>query len=384
MSAFVIPFNRPQITGREKIYLEEVLASGKLAGNGPMTKYCQEWLERDTGCIKALLTQSCTSALEMAAMLAGIKPGDEVILPSFTFATSASAFVLRGATLVFVDIRPDTLNLDERLVEAAVTPRTRAILAVHYAGVGCNMAVLRDIADRHGLFLIEDAAQGIFADIDGKRLGSIGQLGAYSFHETKNITSGEGGALLVNDPLLAERAEILWEKGTNRGQFIRGQVDKYTWVDIGSSFLPSEITAAVLRAQLEEAENITSLRLRRWHRYFEAFTSLEESGRVRRPVIPSNCRQNGHIFYLLLPSAAARDAVLKQLNARGIGATFHYIPLHSAPSGLRFGRVSGGMKHTDELSARLLRLPLPVATDDEQDMVISAVYSTVLANEICE
>jgi dTDP-4-amino-4,6-dideoxygalactose transaminase len=377
-----VPFSSPFLTGREKIYIDQVLALGKLAGNGPMTKFCQEWLERNTGCARALLTQSCTSALEMAALLANIGPGDEVILPSFTFATSASAFALRGATLVFVDIRPDTLNLDERLVEAAVTSRTRAILAVHYAGVGCDMAVLKAIADGHGLLLIEDAAQGIMASVDEKKLGSIGQLGAYSFHETKNIVSGEGGALLINDPSLTERAEILWEKGTNRSQFIRGQVDKYTWVDLGSSFLPSEITAAVLRAQLEAAEEITARRLHLWQRYYSAFARLEAANLVKRPSIPANCHHNGHIFQLLLPSGTERDRLLKQLNARGIGATFHYIPLHSAPSGLRFGRTSGTMVHTDDISARLLRLPLPDMTDEEQDLVISAVYNIVLANEV--
>jgi len=376
-----IPFSSPHLTGREKVYLEEVLALGKLAGNGPMTKFCQEWLEHNTGCAKALLTQSCTSALEMAALLAGVGPGDEVILPSFTFATSASAFALRGATLVFVDIRPDTLNLDEQLVEAAVTPRTRAILAVHYAGVGCDMAALKTIADRHGLLLIEDAAQGIMAETDGRKLGSIGQLGAYSFHETKNIMSGEGGALLINDPSLTERAEILWEKGTNRSQFIRGQVDKYTWVDLGSSFLPSEITAAVLRAQLEAAEEITARRLHLWHRYHEAFARLETVNLARRPVIPANCRHNGHIFQLLLRSGAERDRVLRELNARGIGATFHYIPLHSAPSGQRFGRVNGTMTHTDDVAARLLRLPMPAMTDQEQDRVIKAVLEVLPINE---
>jgi dTDP-4-amino-4,6-dideoxygalactose transaminase len=376
-----IPFSSPYLTGREKIYLDEVLARGKLSGGGPMTKFCQEWLERNTGCAKALLTQSCTSALEMAALLAGIGPGDEVILPSFTFATSASAFALRGAKLVFVDIRPDTFNLDERLVEAAVTPRTRVILAVHYAGVGCDMAALKKIADRHKLLLIEDAAQGILAEVDGEKLGAIGQLGAYSFHETKNIMSGEGGALLVNDPALMERAEILWEKGTNRSQFIRGQVDKYTWVDLGSSFLPSEITAAVLRAQLEAADEITARRLHLWHRYYEAFARLETANLARRPAIPANCRHNGHIFQLLLRSGAERDRVLRDLNARGIGATFHYIPLHSAPSGRRFGRVSGTMTQTDEVAARLLRLPMPAMTDLEQDRVIRAVFEAVPINE---
>ena len=376
-----IPFNLPNLTGREKTYLDEVLTSGKLAGNGPMTRFCQEWLESKTGCARAFLTQSCTSALEMAALLADIQPGDEVILPSFTFVTSGSAFALRGASLVFVDIRADTLNLDETLVEVAITPRTKVLLAMHYAGVGCDMSKLKNIADRHGLLLIEDAAQGIMASIDGKQLGAIGHLGTYSFHETKNIVSGEGGALLINDPSLIARAEILWEKGTNRSQFIRGQVDKYTWVDMGSSFLPSEFTAAVLRAQLEGADEITARRLYLWNRYYNAFAKLEVAGLARRPVIPVNCRHNGHIFHLLLPSGGERDRVLKKLNEDGIGATFHYVPLHSAPAGLRFGRVSGAMTHTDALASRLLRLPLPITTDEEQDVVISAVYNAIFANE---
>jgi dTDP-4-amino-4,6-dideoxygalactose transaminase len=377
----MIPFNRPNLTGSEKDYVGEVLASGKLAGNGPMTRYCQAWLERNIGCAKALLTQSCTSALEMAALLAGVSAGDEVILPSFTFATTASAFALRGAVPVFVDIRPDTLNLDETLLESAITPRTRAIVVVHYAGVGCDMENIMSIANTHDLMVIEDAAQGIMASIQGKPLGGIGHLGALSFHETKNIVSGEGGALLINDSSLMARAEIIWEKGTNRSQFLRGEIDKYTWVDLGSSFLLSDITAAVLRAQLERAEDITSQRLRLWNRYFHAFERLEATGLARRPGIPADCIHNGHIFYLLLESAGERDRVLARLNASGIGATFHYIPLHSAPAGKKFGRVSGTMARTDELSARLLRLPLPPMSDEDQDIVIAEVHSAVLANE---
>ncbi|HWY61208.1 MAG TPA: dTDP-4-amino-4,6-dideoxygalactose transaminase [Rhizomicrobium sp.] len=374
-----IPFQRPFLTGREGDYVAEVLASGKLSGNGPMTQYCHDWLERNVGCAKALLTQSCTSALEMAAIIADIAAGDEVIMPSYTFATSASAFVMRGAIPVFVDIRQDTLNLDESLVEAAITSRTRAIVAVHYAGVGCDMAALKDIAERHGLLLIEDAAQGILARYQDKPLGSIGHMGAYSFHETKNIVSGEGGALLINDANLIARAEIAWEKGTNRSQFIRGQVDKYTWIDLGSSYLPSEITGAVLRAQLEGADAITTERLRLWQRYYDAFEGLEREKRLCRQVVPQDCAHNGHIFYVLLNTANERNRVLRVLNAAGIGATFHYIPLHSSPAGQRFGRSSGTMTRTDDLAARLLRLPMPPMTDEIQDSVIVHVRDAILS-----
>jgi dTDP-4-amino-4,6-dideoxygalactose transaminase len=373
-----IPFSRPFLTGREVVYATEVLTSGKLSGNGPMTQYCQRWLEEHVGCAKALLTQSCTSALEMAAIVGEIGPGDEVIMPSYTFATSASAFALRGAVPVFVDIRPDTLNLDENLVEGAITGRTRAILAVHYAGVGCDMTVLQDIANRHGLLLIEDAAQGIVARYQDRTLGGIGHMGAYSFHETKNVVSGEGGALLINDPNLVARAEIVWEKGTNRSQFIRGQVDKYTWLTLGSSFLPSEVTGAVLRAQLEAAESITERRLSLWDRYYAAFAGLEKDGLVRRPGIPQDCAHNGHIFYLLLNTGEERDRVLKQLNMAGVGATFHYVPLHSAPAGLRYGRAHGKMTYTDDLSSRLLRLPLPPMTEEEQNFVIAQVKTAMI------
>jgi dTDP-4-amino-4,6-dideoxygalactose transaminase len=371
-----IPFNRPFLGGREAIYIAEVLGSGKLAGNGPMTQFCQAWLEKETGCAKALLTQSCTAALEMAAIIANIGPGDEVIMPSFTFATSASAFALRGAVPVFVDIRPDTLNLDERLVQGAITSRTRAILAVHYAGVGCEMAALKEIANRHGLLLIEDAAQAIMARYQDRPLGSIGHMGAYSFHETKNIVSGEGGALLVNDQSLVERAEIVWEKGTNRRQFLRGQVDKYTWLTLGSSFLPSEVTGAVLRAQLEIAEDITCRRLVQWDRYYAAFAGLEAEGLITRPQVPQHCTHNAHIFRLMLKTGKERDRVLKQLNDNGVRAAFHYIPLHSAPAGLQYGRVHGAMSHTDDLASRLLRLPMPV-TEDDQEYVIAAVKAAV-------
>jgi dTDP-4-amino-4,6-dideoxygalactose transaminase len=381
LSNRTIPFSRPDLTGREEVYVQEALASGKLAGNGPMTKYCQAWLEREIGCAKALLTQSCTSALEMAALLFDVGPGDEVILPSFTFATTASAFAMRGAVPVFVDIRPDTLNLDETLVKQAITPKTRAIAVVHYAGVGCDMKQIMSIASSRGVRVVEDAAQGVLAKVQGGPLGGIAHLGALSFHETKNIVSGEGGALLVNDPEFTERAEIIWEKGTNRSQFLRGQVDKYTWMELGSSFLMSEITAAVLRAQLEGAQDIARRKLRLWNRYYRAFEKLEKAGPVRRPVVPADCAHNGHIFYLLLENRKERDRVLARLNARGIGATFHYIPLHSSPAGEKFGRVAGPMTHTEDLSSRLLRLPLSPMSDEEQGIVIAEVHNAVLANE---
>jgi dTDP-4-amino-4,6-dideoxygalactose transaminase len=296
----MIPFNKPYLGGKELWNIAQAHAKGQMAGDGTFTKQCQAWLEQRTGCRKALLTHSCTAALEMAAILADIQPGDEVIMPSYTFVSTANAFVLRGAAPVFVDIRPDTLNLDERRIEAAITPRTRAIVPVHYGGVGCDMDAIMTIAERHGLLVIEDAAQGIMATHGGRPLGAIGHLGALSFHETKNIISGEGGALLINDPSLAGRAEIIREKGTNRSQFFRGQVDKYTWVDIGSSYLPGEIIAAFLWAQMEEADSITARRLAIWARYHAAFEPLERAGRLRRPVIPGACKHNAHLYYLLL------------------------------------------------------------------------------------
>jgi dTDP-4-amino-4,6-dideoxygalactose transaminase len=304
----MIPFNRPFLTGRELTYIAQAHANGHLAGNGPFSKRCAGWLEDRVGSQRALLTHSCTAALEMAAILSGVGPGDEVIMPSFTFVSTANAFVLRGAIPVFVDIRPDTLNLDETLLEAAITPRTRAIVPVHYAGVGCEMTVINDIAEHHGLLVIEDAAQGLLASHEGRPLGAIGHMAALSFHETKNIISGEGGALLLNDPRFIERAEIIWEKGTNRSQFFRGAVDKYTWVDLGSSYLPGEITAAFLWAQMEMADAITARRVAIWSRYHEAFAGLEAEGLVRRPVTPPGAVANGHCYFLLLPSLESRNA----------------------------------------------------------------------------
>lgn len=353
-----VPFNRPYLTGREMVYLAEAVRQRALAGDGPFTARCSRWLEERTGTRRALLTHSCTAALEMAALLAGIGPGDEVIMPSFTFVSTANAFVLRGAAPVFVDIRPDTLNLDERLIEEAVTPRTRAVAVVHYGGVACEMDTILETARKHNLLVIEDAAQGAAAFYKGRALGAIGGLGALSFHETKNLVCGEGGALLVNDPRLVTAAEIIREKGTDRARFFRGEVDKYTWQMAGSSFLPGELAAAFLWAQLEEADTLTDLRVRAWERYHALLAGLEAEGLLRRPVVPPECRHNGHLYYILLAEGIEREPVLRALKAAGIGAVFHYVPLHSAPAGMRYGRVAGSMANTGSLSARLIRLPL--------------------------
>ncbi len=371
----MIPFNKPYMTGKELWYISQAHHRNMLAGDGYYTKQCHAWIERQTGCHKALLTHSCTAALEMAALLADIGPGDEVIMPSYTFVSTANSFVLRGGVPVFVDIRPDTLNLDEALIEAAITPRTKAIVPVHYAGVGCEMDKIMAIARKHKLLVIEDAAQGVMASYKGKALGALGAFGCFSFHETKNIISGEGGALLVNDPRFAERAEIIREKGTNRSQFFRGMVDKYTWVEVGSSYLPGELIAAFLAAQMEEAERITAERLVLWARYHAAFIDLEEQGRLRRPIIPADCRHNAHMYYLLVESLEERTALLAYLKAREILAVFHYVPLHSAPAGQRFGRVHGPLPVTCDLSDRLLRLPLWVGLDQDgaQERVIEEV-----------
>lgn len=360
-----IPFNRPYVTGRETRYIEEAIANMRLSGGGAFTHRCHDLIERLTGCRRALLTHSGTGALEMAAILAGVEPGDEVVMPSFTFVSTANAFVLRGAVPVFVDIRPDTLNLDERRVEDAITPRTRAIVAVHYAGVGCEMEALVRLSAKHGLTLIEDAAQGLLSRHREAPLGSIGACAALSFHETKNVISGEGGALLLNDDSWVARAEILWEKGTDRSRFFRGEVDRYTWVDIGSSFLMSDLAAAFLCAQLEEAERITAERLAIWHRYHEALAPLEAEGLLRRPAVPEHCCHNGHLYYVLLADGETRDDLILELRAVGVQAVFHYVPLHSSPAGRRFGRFRGELPETDRASARLLRLPLWVGMTPE-------------------
>jgi dTDP-4-amino-4,6-dideoxygalactose transaminase len=358
MSQPVIPFNVPPLNGRELEYLKEALQNRHISGDGPFTKRCHKWLEENLKTSKALLTHSCTAALEMAALLFDLGPGDEVIMPSYTFVSTANAVVLRGATPVFVDIRPDTLNIDETKIEAAITPRTKAIFPVHYAGVACEMDTIMAIATRHGLLVAEDAAQCLGASYKGRALGTIGHLGALSFHETKNVVSGEGGALLINDARFQARAEILREKGTNRSQFFRGQVDKYTWVDVGSSYLPSELIAALLLSQLEIAGSINNERHQVWNTYHEGFKTLEARGIVRRPVIPSNCEANAHIYFLITSSLDERTALIKHLKERGISAVFHYVPLHSAPAGIKFGRTHGDLSLTSDLADRAIRLPL--------------------------
>lgn len=373
----MIPFNKPYMTGGELIYIAQAHANGHLSGDGPYTRQCSQWLRDNTGAASALLTHSCTAALEMAALLLDLQPGDEVILPSYTFVSTANAFALRGAVPVFVDIRRDTLNLDERLIEEAITPRTRAICVVHYAGVSCEMDEILDIARRHGLKVIEDAAQGIMSTYKGRPLGTIGELGALSFHETKNIISGEGGALLCRDSEFAERAEIIREKGTNRSRFFRGQVDKYTWVDIGSSYLPGEITAAFLAAQMEAAEEITRRRLAIWQRYHDWAATYEVDGAIRRPVVPADCSHNAHMYYMLLPDQDTRSRFISDMRSRGIQTVFHYVPLHSAPEGTRIGRASSSMQVTDELSDRLVRMPLWVGIEDQFDRVLDATSAAL-------
>jgi len=360
------------MTGRELEYIAEAHAKGHLSGDGLFTKRCHAWLEQTTGTRRALLTHSCTAALEMSALLLDLVPGDEVIMPSFTFVSTANAFVLRGAVPVFVDIRADTLNLDENLIEAAITPKTRAICVVHYAGVGCEMDAIGAIAARHGLAVVEDAAQGVLSTYCGKPLGTIGELGALSFHETKNVISGEGGALLVNDERFVERAEIVREKGTNRSQFFRGQVDKYTWVDVGSSYLPSEILAAFLAAQLEDAERITAARLAIWDRYHATLKPYEARGLLRRPIVPEHCTHNAHMYYVLLRDLETRTRFIAMLRETGVHPVFHYVPLHSAPAGRRYGRASGELAITDRTSDCLVRLPLWLPTLD-QARVLEAI-----------
>lgn len=355
---YKIPFNQPYMTGKELWYISQAHHAGQLAGDGNFTKKCHQWLEHQTNCQKALLTHSCTAALEMSAILAALEPGDEVIMPSYTFVSTANAFVLRGAVPVFVDIRPDTLNLDETLVAAAITHRTRAIVPVHYAGVGCEMDTLQAIAQKHQLLLIEDAAQGLMASYKGKPLGSFGDLGCFSFHETKNIISGEGGALIINNPQLIEQAEIIREKGTNRSKFFRGQVDKYTWVEKGSSYLPGELIAAFLYAQFEEADTIIKTRLKLWHYYHQLLEPLEQAGKLRRPITPPHCQHNGHMYYIILPDLHTRTNLIAFLQKQGINSVFHYVPLHSSPAGQRYGRVGSSMENTNRISECLLRLPM--------------------------
>lgn len=371
-----IPFNRPPYTGNENQYVLAAMQSDKMSGDGNYSRQCQKWFQDRLPCKRALLTPSCTQALEMAALLIDIQPGDEVIMPSYTFVSTANAFVLRGATIVFVDIRPDTMNMDERLIVQAITQRTKAIVPVHYAGVCCEMDTIMDIAARHGLFVVEDAAQGMMATYKGRDLGSIGHLAAYSFHETKNFTSGgEGGLLIINDERFIERAEIIREKGTNRSQFFRGMVDKYSWVDVGSSYLPSEIQAAYLWGELEQVKEITANRLSTWQEYSHAFLEIADKGHLQLPVIPLECVHNGHMFYVKAKALEERTALLAHLDADNIHAVFHYVPLHSAHAGKRFSRFVGEDRYTTKESERLIRLPLFYGMHDaERQRVIESIY----------
>ena len=369
----MISFNVPPYVGKEKEYIEQAIEKKKICGDGEFTKKCNEWLENKTGTSKALLTTSCTHATEMAALLSDIKPGDEVIMPSYTFVSTADAFVLRGAKAVFVDIRPDTMNIDEKLIEEAITDKTKAIVPVHYAGVSCEMDTIMDIAKRHNLKVIEDAAQGIMSEYKGKALGTIGDYGCYSFHETKNYSMGEGGALLIRNPEDVERAEIIREKGTNRSKFFRGQIDKYTWVAAGSSYLPSELNAAYLYAQLEQADKIYEDRMNSWNRYYEMLSDLEQAGKIQLPVVPKECKHNAHMFYIKAKDLEERTALIDFLKANGISSVFHYIPLHSAPAGMELGRFNGEDKYTTKESERLLRLPMYYGLGDNVEYVAEKV-----------
>ena len=374
-----VPFNVPHVTGRELANIQAAIAARELAGNGSFGDRCAARLQEMTATPRALIVHSATAALEMAALLCDVAPGDEILMPSYTFVSTANAFVLRRAVPVFCDIRPDTLNLDERRLEEAITPRTGAIVPVHYGGVGCEMDAILAIAERHGLRVIEDAAQGLGAAYRGRALGTIGDAGALSFHESKNVISGEGGALLVNDAAWIDRAEIMQEKGTDRGRFFRGEVPRYTWRDVGSSFLLGELGAAFLLAQLEDAEAITRDRLASWARYHERFADLEQRGIVGRPVVPAYCAHNAHLYYLLVDSRATRDALIAALAAAGIAAVFHYVPLHSSPAGSRFGRAAHDMTVTDSVAGRLVLLPLFTGMRAEDVDVVVAVVERVLA-----
>ena len=361
-----INFNIPPVVGNEEVYIRDAIKLRKICGDGTYTKLCDKWLEEKSGAKKVLLTTSCTHALEMAALLIDVKAGDEVIMPSFTFVSTADAFILRGATAVFVDIRPDTMNIDESLIEAAITKRTKAIAPVHYAGVSCEMDVIMDIARRHGLKVVEDAAQGILSTYKGKPLGTIGDYGCYSFHETKNLSMGEGGAILLNDESSIEQAEIIREKGTNRSKFFRGEIDKYTWVAAGSSYLPSELNAAYLYAQLQKAEEINNDRMQSWNLYYEMLKPLKDRGAIELPTVPQHCKHNAHMFYLKTDNLNVRTRLLEYLKANGIGAVFHYVPLHSSPAGIKYGRFVGEDKYTTRESERLVRLPMYYGLSKEQ------------------
>lgn len=370
----MIHFNVPPVVGNELQYMEEAIKNRKICGDGIFTKKCSAWMEEKTGTAKALLTTSCTHAIEMSAILSNIQPGDEVIMPSYTFVSTADAFVLRGAKVIFVDIRPETMNNDERLIEEAVTERTKAIVPVHYAGVACKMDEICDIAKRHNLFVIEDAAQGVMSFYKGRPLGTLGDYGCYSFHETKNYSMGEGGALLIKDPKNIERAEIIREKGTNRSKFFRGQIDKYTWMDAGSSYLPSDLNAAYLWAQLEKAEEILNDRMASWNLYNQLLKELEEEGYIRLPEIPEECTHNAHMFYIKTKDLEERQNLISFLKAKGVGAVFHYIPLHSAPAGKKYGEFFGKDIYTTSESERLLRLPLYYKlSNDSIEKIVEAI-----------
>ena len=366
----MISFNVPPYTGKEMEYMQQAVSAHKICGDGEFTKKCNSWIENKTGVTRALLTTSCTQALEMAAILTDIKPGDEVILPSFTFVSTANAFVMRGARLVFVDIRPDTKNIDEKLIEDAITDKTKAIVPVHYAGVSCEMDTILDIARRHNLTVVEDAAQGVMSTYKGRALGSMGDFGCFSFHETKNYSMGEGGAILIKDSTKAEEAEIIREKGTDRSRFLRGQVDKYSWVAMGSSYLPSDMNAAYLLAQLELAEEINRDRLASWAEYNEMLKPLEQAGIIRLPVIPEECCHNAHMFYIVTNSLEERGRLISFLKDNGIISVFHYVPLHSSRAGMEYGRFHGEDKYTTEISNRLLRLPMYYGLETEQIQLI--------------
>lgn len=369
----MIDFNVPPCVGTEIEYIKDAIAQHKICGDGVYTKKCSSWLEKETQSEKVLLTTSCTHAIEMAALLCNIEPGDEVIMPSYTFVSTADAFVLRGTKIVFVDVRPDTMNIDEKLIEAAITPKTKAIVPVHYAGVACEMDAIMEIAGKYNLYVIEDAAQGVSSYYKGKALGTIGDFGCFSFHETKNYSMGEGGALLIRDVARIEDAEIIREKGTNRSKFFRGQIDKYTWIDCGSSYLPSELNAAYLWAQLEQSQQIFASRMDAWNRYYDGLQDLKEAGKIELPVIPEGCEHNAHMFYVKAKDLEERQELIKYMDENGVNCVFHYIPLHSAPAGLKFGRFHGEDRYTTKESERLMRLPLyyGITKEDVEKVIVT-------------
>lgn len=372
---YKIFFNHPPFVGKEIEYVTKAINNYHISGDGEFTKKCSNWIEANTGISKALLTTSCTHAIEMAALLSDIKPGDEVIMPSYTFVSTADAFVLRGAKVVFVDIRPDTMNIDENLIEEAITDKTKAIVPVHYAGVSCEMDTIMDIARRHNLLVIEDAAQGVKSSYKGRALGSIGDFGCFSFHETKNYSMGEGGAILIKNEDMIEPAEIIREKGTNRSKFFRGQIDKYTWVDAGSSYLPSELNAAYLYAELEEADKIFDDRMNSWNRYDALLADLRETGKIDTPFIPEECMHNAHMYYIKAQNLEERTKLIDFLKSKGILAVFHYVPLHSAPAGRKYGRFNGEDRYTTKESERLVRLPLYYGlTEEDCSLVCEAIH----------